>query len=147
MTQVAGSTGWQIGVHSVSGQTGLRSCEPSAEASQDNALQAGAVGAGTLKQPLVALQPSAVHGSLSSQVIALPIHALAAHASPLVQAFPSSQLPLASVWLQPVVESQASAVQLLPSSQLSVVAVHWPPAQLSPVVHASPSEHGPLASV
>jgi hypothetical protein len=99
-------------------------------------------------QPAAKSQLSVVQVLPSSQFSALPpLHAPFLQVSPVVQALPSSQLPLAAVWLQPVAASQASVVHGFASSQVSVVPVHRPTAQLSPVVHASPSVHGPLASV
>ena len=95
------------------------------------------------KQPVLASQPSAVHGLLSLQSVGVAVvHRPAAHASPVVQALPSSQLPLWSVWVQPVAMSHASAVQLLPSSHADAVPeTHWLLAQLSPAVQRLPSSH------
>jgi hypothetical protein len=67
------------------------------------------------------------------------------HASPEVQALPSSHTLVLAAWTQPVVGLQLSSVQTLPSSQ-AVGPPDWqaPPTQTSPVVQASPSLHAAL---
>ncbi len=92
-------------------------------------------------QPLLASQPSLVHGFLSSQLgAAPPLQMPAAQMSPVVQALPSSQVMVTLLCTQPVTLSQLSAVQGLLSSQLTPLpATHAPPAQMSPLVQALPS--------
>jgi len=69
-----------------------------------------------------------------------PTHALFAHTSPVVQAFPSSQAATLFAWAQPVRGAQESFVHMLLSLQFSAAPpVHAPFAHVSPVVHALPS--------
>jgi hypothetical protein len=126
-------------------------------------------------QPEAGSQLSSVHTLASSQTVAGPGWQLPApHVSPDVQAFPSSQLAVLSVWkhpvagshwssvqtlpslhstavvsvkTQPVAGTQVSAVQTLASSQTTAVP-GWqlPPPQVSPVVHALASSHGDVLS-
>ena len=100
-------------------------------------------------QPLLASQPSSVHGLASVQRTELPgVQLPLRHWSPAVQASPSSQSPLAALCLQPLAATQLSAVHGLPSSQSSAPAPrHFPPAQLSPVVHKLPSVHLPPSAL
>jgi len=83
-----------------------------------------------------------VHGLLSLQLVAVPPrHVPPEQASPVVQAFPSSQLAvLLTVSHSPVDGLQESSVQPLPSLQtVGVPATQLPPEQASPTVHAFPS--------
>ena len=85
-----------------------------------------------------------MHGLLSLQLVAVPPrHVPPEQASPVVQAFPSSQLAvLLTVSHSPVDGLQESSVQPLPSLQtVGVPATQLPPEQVSPVVHAFPSLH------
>jgi hypothetical protein len=107
-------------------------------------------GWGTAAQlPLAESQRSLVHGFLSSQILALPVHLPLPHVSGEVQGLPSSQLlPLAGVYLQPSLGSQISLVQGLASSQLTLAAgTQLPLMQPSPVVQTLPSSQLPLLGV
>jgi len=93
-------------------------------------------------QPLAGTHaPSVVHGFPSLHTTAVPVQEPAAHASPVVQALPSSQELLLLTFTQPLAGSQKSVVQALLSSQLTAL----PPVQtpvgphVVPVVHALPS--------
>ena len=89
-------------------------------------------------QPNWRSHTSFVHGLPSSQVIALTgTQNPWLHWSPLVQALPSLQEPLAGAWMQPLKVSQLSSVQTLPSSQPLPV----PPVQ-PPFMHRSPPVQG-----
>ena len=71
-------------------------------------------------QPLAGLQPSVVHTLPSLQPAAGPgLQAPPAHASPVVQALPSSHDALLLTWTHPVAGLQLSSVQGLPSLQLT----------------------------
>jgi len=129
---------------------------------------------GTKTHPACGSQPSSVHTLPSPQTVGPPArHTPALHASPVVQAFPSSQAAVLSVCTHdPVWTSQLSSVQALPSlhvtgvkthpvcvSQLSIVqgfssshtvgdpGTHAPSPQVSPDVQASPSSHAPVLFV
>ena len=97
-------------------------------------------------QPLAGLHESLVQTLLSSQLTAVPpLHTPAVHASFVVHALPSSQLPLTGEKTQPLAGLQLSLVQTLLSSQASAAPpVQTPALQVSFVVHALPSLHGPL---
>ncbi len=96
-------------------------------------------------QPVLALQPSSVHGLPSLQSNALPgWHAPVLHKSPIVQAFPSVHAPVLGVCAQPPWVSQASVVHGLPSLQSCPgPGKHTALKHASPVVHGLPSSHGP----
>jgi len=100
-------------------------------------------------QPVLASQLSVVQALLSPQSMAAPdVHTAFAHASPLVQSFPSSHAPVAAACVHPAVALQPSVVQGFPSSQFAVApGMQAPPAQASPAVHALPSEHAPVKFV
>jgi hypothetical protein len=90
------------------------------------------------------LQLSVVQTLLSSQTVGVPGRQLPPpHASPVVHAFPSSQVFVLSAWTHPVAGAQESVVQTLLSLQSSVPTPAWqlPPEQTSPVVQAFPSLH------
>ena len=98
-------------------------------------------------QPEAGSQASSVQGLLSLQSaadVSVPTHDPPLQASPVVQAFPSSQAALLFVLKQPELGSQRSSVQGLLSLQ-SVADVstppHVPPVHTSPVVQAFPSLH------
>jgi hypothetical protein len=92
-------------------------------------------------QPPAGSQVSSVQGLLSLQsTVRLPAHVPFAHVSLAVQAFPSSQAAVLSVWTHPVAGSQESSVQgLLSLQSVAAPPVHVPLAQVSPVVQALPS--------
>src|SRR5207244_700655 len=74
---------------------------------------------GVWTQPVAGLQESSVHGLPSSQFAGgPPTHLPAAHVSPAVHAFPSSQGAVFGVFTQPVVGLQESFVHTFPSLQL-----------------------------
>ncbi len=79
---------------------------------------------------------SSVHGGMVA-----PLQTPWPHASSLVQALLSVQVPVTFVCTQPLAGLQLSDVQTLLSSQLSGLVMHAPVTQVSPVVHASPSLH------
>jgi hypothetical protein len=85
----------------------------------------------------------------SSQFGAVPpTHAPLAHVSFVVQALPSSQGAVLSVWTQPLTGSQESSVQGLLSSQLGAAPpTHAPAAQVSLVVQALASSQAAVLSV
>src|SRR5262249_29589929 len=87
-------------------------------------------------QPGAGAQPSAVHGFASSQTRGAPgTHAPALHASPTVQASPSSQAAVLLVNTQlPVAGSQASSVQGFASSHASGMPAHAPAVHVSSCV-------------
>ena len=95
------------------------------------------------KQPVAGSQPSAVHGLVSLQSVAvLGAQRPATQVSPEVQALPSLQSPSCAVWVQPDAMLQESAVQLLPSSHpWATPAVHVPFAHRSPPEQTLPSSH------
>jgi hypothetical protein len=97
----------------------------------------------TCVQPLAGLQPSVVHGFLSSQSGgAPPTQAPLLQVSLVVQALPSSHGALLLVLTQPVCSSQLSSVQTLLSLQLGGgPPTQAPPLQASAVVQALPSSH------
>jgi hypothetical protein len=96
-------------------------------------------------QPAAGSQASLVQGLPSLQSGAVPPTQLPPeHASPTVQALPSSQLSVLFAYTQPVAESQESSVQALPSLQLIVVPPQLPPEHASPAVQALPSLQGTL---
>jgi hypothetical protein len=91
---------------------------------------------------VAASQLSSVQGLASLQFTGVPArHVEKAQASPVVQAFPSSQAIVLFTVTQPVAGLQLSVVQRLPSSQLSGVPTQAPPEHVSPVVQALPSLH------
>ncbi len=99
-------------------------------------------------QPVAVLQLSLVQKTPSLQVIAPPAHTLAAHASPEVQALPSSQLAVLATLAHPVKGLQESLLHGLPSLQFSApVAPQTPPLQTSPVVQTLPSVHGKILAI
>jgi hypothetical protein len=91
-----------------------------------------------------ASHPSFVQAFPSSQDVGPPgVHVVFTHASPVVQASPSSHGPDLAECVQPFFELHVSSVQTLPSSQFGA----GPPLQeplphTSFVVHASPSVQG-----
>jgi hypothetical protein len=89
------------------------------------------------------LQLLSVHGLPSSHTTGAAAWQLPApHASPDVQAFPSSQGAALSVNTHPVAGEQESLVQPFPSSQVTgPPGRQLPPPQRSPEVQASPSLH------
>jgi hypothetical protein len=92
--------------------------------------------------PATGSQLSVVQGLLSLQLAAVPgRHVPNAQASPVVQAFPSSQAMVLLLKTQPVAGSQLSVVQRLASSQTRGTPEHAPPEHVSLVVHASRSLH------
>jgi hypothetical protein len=95
-------------------------------------------------QPVDGLQESSVQGLPSSQFgPAPPTQTPPEHASPVVQALPSSQEAALLAYAQPVAGLQESSVQTLPSLQLvGPPLTQLPPEQASPVVQAFPSLHG-----
>lgn len=106
-------------------------------------------GVDVVSQNKVPLQrsPSACDGQSSSELqghdAQSPIHVPLLQTSPVVQAIPSSQGPVAGMWVQPASFEHLSAVQGLSSSQTpAVVPVHVPALQASPAVHGSKSSHG-----
>jgi hypothetical protein len=94
-------------------------------------------------QPLKGTQESFVHALLSSQFSADPAaHAPFAHASPVVQTFPSLQAFVLLVKTQPTAAEHESLVQALLSLQTrGCPDRHVPPTQKSPFVQAFWSEH------
>ena len=90
----------------------------------------------TCLHPLEVTHESVVHVLASSQPRAAPPwHAPFEQLSPVVQALPSSQGPLALAWVQPAIASHASMVHATPSSQpMGLPGTHAPPRQLSPDV-------------
>jgi len=99
---------------------------------------------GMFTQPSLLSHESAVHGFLSSQLIALPgLQAPPPQVSPPVQALPSLHGSEFAVFTQPLLGSQLSLVQTLPSSQLSAgPALQVPSAQMSSLLQALPSLQG-----
>src|SRR5262249_30223516 len=109
---------------------------------------------------------------LSLHTVGTPTHVPPTQVSPVVQALPSSQGPVATACKQPSVASQRSVVHGLPSSQSSgvpgwhpatgsqvstplqtsvsphgtTVPLHTPPRHTSPVVQTDPSSQGRLLS-
>jgi hypothetical protein len=94
-------------------------------------------------QPVGGLHVSSVQALPSSQFGAEPpTHAPPEHASPIVQALPSSHDAVLLECTQPDAGLHVSSVQALPSSQFGAEpATHTPAEQASPVVHALPSSH------
>jgi hypothetical protein len=92
-------------------------------------------------QPVAGLQLSSVHALSSLQLGAGPPWQLPApHVSAVVQALPSSQDAVLSVWTQPPDESQVSSVQGLLSLQSTVrLPAHTPLAHVSFAVQKLPS--------
>lgn len=105
-------------------------------------------GAAVVAQPSLLSHESVVHGSASSQTMALPAQLPAVQVSAFVQAEPSSQVPgIANVW-QPLLGSHQSTVQVLPSSHTAgLTPLHAPPLHTSPLVQALPSLHGAAFAV
>ena len=99
---------------------------------------------GAWTHPVAGSHESSVQTSASSQSGAgPPAHSPPAQASEVVQALPSSQGAVLSVWTQPSAWSHASSVQGFPSLQSGAgPPTHAPPAQASAVVQTSPSSHG-----
>ena len=101
-------------------------------------------------QPATGSHASSVHALLSSQLMAVPLHAPFAHLSLLVQPLPSLQVTEFAVNVQPTALSQLSVVQALPSVQVldAVPPLHFfllhflPVKQTSPSSHAMPSPAG-----
>jgi hypothetical protein len=96
------------------------------------------------QSPVSGTQASSVHGLSSSQTAPVPeTHAPPEQASPVVQAFPSSQTAvLLTCSHTPVVGLQASSVHGLLSLQVTAVPpTQVPPEQASPTVQAFPSLH------
>src|SRR5262249_26207652 len=95
-------------------------------------------------QPVAGLQESVVQTFPSSQFGAEPPwHEPPLQASPVVQAFPSSQGFVLFVYVQPVAGWQESSVEVLWSVQFGAEPPwHEPPLQASPVVQAFPSSQG-----
>jgi hypothetical protein len=95
--------------------------------------------------PVAGLHESSVQALLSLQFgVPAPAWQLPPpHASPIVHAFPSSQVFVLLACTHPVAGAQESVVQTLLSLQSSVPAPAWqlPPEQASPVVQAFPSLH------
>jgi hypothetical protein len=95
--------------------------------------------------PVAGLHESSVQALLSLQFgVPAPAWQLPPpHASPIVHAFPSSQVFVLFACTHPVAGAQESVVQTLLSLQSSVPAPAWqlPPEQASPVVQAFPSLH------
>ena len=87
-------------------------------------------------QPVAGLHESVVQAFASLQTTAVPMHVPPLHASPLVQAFPSSQPFVLFVKTQPVDGLHESVVQAFASLQTTEVPVHAPPLQTSPLVQA-----------
>ena len=98
-------------------------------------------------QPDLPAQLSVVHGLPSSHalLVAVPAHAPPAHASPVVQVTPSSQLTALFVVVQAPARLQPSSVHGLPSLQAFAVPVQVPVPQLSFSVQALLSSHVTLA--
>jgi hypothetical protein len=98
----------------------------------------------TWTHPVAGLHESSVQGLLSLQTVAAPgVQEPAAHRSPAVQAFPSSQAAVLFVWMQPVSRLQVSVVHGLLSLQFGPgPLLHVPPPHVSPTVQAFPSSHG-----
>ncbi len=94
--------------------------------------------------PVAGTHESAVHTFPSSQFVAIPpVHAPAAHVSPVVHASPSLHETVLLACTQPVAGEHESSVHTFPSSQfVAIPPVHAPAAHVSPVVHAFPSLHG-----
>ncbi len=94
-------------------------------------------------QPVLVLQPSLVHGLLSLQVVAglmaTPAQAPPPHASPLVQALPSSHAMVLAALTQPALGSQLSVVHTLLSLQFTAEPLHAPLAHTSLWLQALPS--------
>jgi hypothetical protein len=79
-------------------------------------------------QPLAALHPSVVQGSLSSQFTVVPRHTPPEQISPVVHRELSEHCAALLAYAQPVAGTQESSVQTLPSSQSRAVpAVQFPP--------------------
>ena len=98
------------------------------------------LGTSTWLHPACRSQVSVVQGLPSSQSPPTPKHRPAVHASLLVHALPSLQVPLAAVCTQPKPFWHASLVHGLLSSQpMLPVALHTPPVQVSPVLQLLPS--------
>jgi hypothetical protein len=95
-------------------------------------------------QPVAGSQESSVQGLLSLQSGAgPPLQVPPPHVSFVVQAFPSSQGDVLSVWTQPVAGSQESSVQGLLSLQSGAgPPLQEPPPHVSFVVQAVPSSQG-----
>jgi hypothetical protein len=99
-------------------------------------------------QPVAGLQVSSVQPLPSSQLGAGPPWQLPPpQVSPVVQALPSSQAAVLSVWTQPVAGLHESSVQPFPSLQFNA-APPWqlPPPQVSFVVQALPSSQAAVLS-
>ncbi len=81
-----------------------------------------------------------MQGFLSSQVAALlPVQLPALHASPVVQASPSSQAASTGAWLQTPSLQLSTVQEFLSSQSLAVAPAQSPSLQASPLVHALPS--------
>jgi hypothetical protein len=92
--------------------------------------------------PVAELHVSVVQTLLSSQTTGrAPAQAPPPHASPVVQAFPSSHAFVLFVKTQPAAGVQVSVVHGLLSSQTMPVPVQVPPPHTSPVVQTFPSVH------
>jgi hypothetical protein len=114
--------------------------------------QAKPLAAAKTRQPATGLQTSIVQAFPSSQTVAPPLQLAPVQLSPVVQALPSSQLPILGTWLQgalPLSGSQTPVVQGLLSSQYTGAPKHKPAAlQASPEVQALPSSQArPVAVV
>ena len=99
---------------------------------------------GLLQTPVLGLQvPTSWHWSLALQVLAVPpLHTPESHFSPVVHAFPSSQVPVLTGLLQmPVLVLQVPALWhwSLAVQTTAAPLVQTPDLQTSPVVHANPS--------
>jgi len=98
------------------------------------------------EQPVEGMQVVPVQGFPSSHLLVVPApHEAPTHASPTVQALPSSHgKPFCARCPQPLFASHESLVHTLLSSQFfAAPAAQAPLAQTSPTVHASPSSHFP----